>query len=42
MIRPEFLDSQSRRDLIDLACDGVVAHRLAGRGLADKDPAAGR
>ena len=34
MIRPGFLDSESRRDLIDLARDGSVAHRLARRANA--------
>ncbi len=29
MIRPGFLDSESRRDLIELARDGSAAHRLA-------------
>src|ERR1019366_5492069 len=29
MIRPRFLDSESRRDLIELARDGGAAHRLA-------------
>jgi hypothetical protein len=31
MIRPSFLDSESRRDLIELARDGSAAHRLARR-----------
>jgi hypothetical protein len=31
MIRPGFLDSESRRDLIDLVRDGAAAHRLARR-----------
>jgi transposase len=31
MIRPGFLDSESRRDLIELARDGSGAHRLARR-----------
>jgi len=31
MIRPGFLDSASRRDLIELARDGSAAHRLARR-----------
>jgi transposase len=34
MIRPDFLDPESRRDLIDLARDGSVAHRLARRANA--------
>src|SRR5664279_231907 len=34
MIRPGFLDSESRRDLIELARDGCVAHRLARRANA--------
>ncbi len=34
MIRPGFLDPESRRDLIDLARDGSVAHRLARRANA--------
>jgi transposase len=34
MIRPGFLDSESRRDLIDLARDGAAAHRLARRANA--------
>ena len=34
MIRPGFLDSESRRDLIDLARDGSIAHRLARRANA--------
>ena len=34
MIRPEFLDSVSRQDLIDLARDGSAAHRLARRANA--------
>lgn len=34
MIRPGFLDSASRRDLIDLARDGSAAHRLARRANA--------
>jgi len=34
MIRPSFLDSESRRDLIDLARDGAAAHRLARRANA--------
>jgi hypothetical protein len=29
MVRPDFLDSESRRDLIELARDGSAAHRLA-------------
>jgi hypothetical protein len=29
MIRPDFLDNESRRDLIELARDGSAAHRLA-------------
>lgn len=31
---PGFLDSESRRDLIDLARDGAAAHRLARRANA--------
>jgi transposase len=34
MIRPHFLDSESRRDLIELARDGAAAHRLARRANA--------
>jgi len=34
MIRPGFLDSVSRQDLIDLARDGSAAHRLARRANA--------
>jgi transposase len=34
MIRPGFLDSESRLDLIDLARDGAAAHRLARRANA--------
>jgi transposase len=34
MIRAGFLDSESRQDLIDLARDGSVAHRLARRANA--------
>ena len=34
MIRPRFLDSESRRDLIELARDGGAAHRLARRANA--------
>ena len=34
MIRPGFLDSESRRDLIELARDGAAAHRLARRANA--------
>jgi len=34
MIRPRFLDSESRRDLIELARDGSAAHRLARRANA--------
>ena len=34
MIRPGFLDSESRRDLIELARDGSAAHRLARRADA--------
>jgi transposase len=34
MIGPGFLDSESRRDLIELARDGSVAHRLARRSNA--------
>ncbi|HEY5131947.1 MAG TPA: helix-turn-helix domain-containing protein [Bradyrhizobium sp.] len=34
MIRPGFLDSDSRRDLIELARDGSAAHRLARRANA--------
>jgi hypothetical protein len=29
MICPDFLDSEARRDLIELARDGSAAHRLA-------------
>src|ERR1700692_2496505 len=39
MIRPHFLDPESRRDLIALVRDGSAAHRLAlranARGLLD-------
>jgi transposase len=31
MIRPGFLDRESRQDLIELARDGSAAHRLARR-----------
>ena len=34
MIRPGFLDSELRRDLIELARDGSAAHRLARRANA--------
>ena len=34
MIRPGFLDSASRRDLIELARDGSAEHRLARRANA--------
>src|ERR1017187_2785136 len=34
MIRHGFLDSESRRDLIELARDGYIAHRLARRANA--------
>ena len=34
MIRPGFLDSESRRDMIELARDGSAAHRLARRANA--------
>ena len=34
MIRPRFLDSESRRDLIELARDGSTAHRLGRRANA--------
>ena len=34
MIRPGFLDSESRRDLIESARDGSAAHRLARRANA--------
>jgi transposase len=34
MIRPRFLDSESRRGLIELARDGSAAHRLARRANA--------
>ena len=34
MIRPGFLDSESRCDLIELARDGSAAHRLARRANA--------
>src|SRR5271165_7121847 len=33
-IRPGFLDSESRQDLIELARDGSAAHRLARRANA--------
>ena len=34
MIRAGFLDPESRRDLIDLARDGLAANRLARRANA--------
>ena len=34
MIRAGFLDAESRRDLIELARDGLAAHRLARRANA--------
>jgi hypothetical protein len=34
MIQPGFLDAESRRDLIELARDGSVPHRLARRANA--------
>src|SRR5580765_575686 len=34
MIRPGFLDSESRDDLIELARDGLAEHRLARRANA--------
>src|ERR1700688_698089 len=34
MIRPGFLDSASRQDLIELTRDGSAAHRLARRANA--------
>src|SRR5271168_1199340 len=34
MIRPHFLDPESRRDLIELVRDGSAAHRLARRANA--------
>jgi len=34
MIRPGFLDSESRQDLIELVRDGSAAHRLARRANA--------
>jgi hypothetical protein len=34
MIRPGFLESESRRDLIELARDGSTAHRLGRRANA--------
>src|SRR5664279_3208910 len=34
MIRAGFLDSESRRDLIELVRDGSIAHRLARRANA--------
>ena len=34
MIRAGFLDAESRQDLVDLARDGSVAHRLARRANA--------
>jgi hypothetical protein len=34
MIQPGFLDPESRRDLIELARDGSVPHRLARRANA--------
>ena len=34
LIRPRFLDSESRQDLIELTRDGSAAHRLARRANA--------
>ena len=34
MIRPGFLDSEARQDLIELTRDGSAAHRLARRANA--------
>jgi hypothetical protein len=34
MIRPGFLDRESRRDLIELTRDGSAAHRLSHRANA--------
>ena len=34
MIQPGFLDPESRRDLIELARDGSIPHRLARRANA--------
>ena len=34
MIRPGFLDRESRHDLIELARNGLAAHRLARRANA--------
>ena len=34
MIRPGFLDPESRKDLMELARDGLAAHRLARRANA--------
>ena len=34
MIRPGFLDSESRDDLIELARDGLAEHRLARRNVS--------
>ena len=34
MIRPGFLDPESRKDLVELARDGLAAHRLARRANA--------
>ncbi len=34
MIRRGFLDSEARQDLIELARDGLAAHRLARRANA--------
>ena len=34
MIRPGFLDPESRKDLLELARDGLAAHRLARRANA--------
>jgi hypothetical protein len=34
MIRPGFLDAESRKDLTELARDGSAAHRLARRANA--------
>ena len=34
MIRPGFLDRESRQDLIELTCDRSAAHRLSHRANA--------
>jgi hypothetical protein len=34
MIRPGFLDRESRQDLIELTCDRSAAHRLSRRANA--------